>query len=153
MKPTFVLPVSALAAALAAAVLLAACGPQPQAPASPETAASPAASATDSAPTPAVAAQADTAPAAAPATEANAGQVIFNRNCSICHATGTAGAPKPGDKADWEPRLAQGMDVLYKHAIEGFTGSKGVMPARGGAGNLTDDEIKATVDYMLSVGG
>jgi cytochrome c5 len=44
------------------------------------------------------------------------------------------------------------MEVLYKHAIEGFTGSKGVMPPRGGAGNLGDDEIKATVDYMLSVG-
>lgn len=145
MKPTFVLPVSALV------VLLAACGPQPQAPASP--AASPAASATDAAPAPTVAAPADAATAAAPATEANAGQVTFNRNCSICHATGTAGAPKPGDKADWEPRLAQGVDVLYKHAIEGFTGSKGVMPARGGAGNLSDDEIKATVDYMLSVGG
>lgn len=148
MKPTFVLPVSALV------VLLAACGPQPQAPASPAAAASPAASATDAAPTATVAAQADAGTAAAaPATEANAGQVTFNRNCSICHATGTAGAPKPGDKADWEPRRAQGVDVLYKHALEGFTGSKGVMPARGGAGNLTDDEIKATVDYMLSVGG
>jgi cytochrome c5 len=150
MKLTFVLPVSAFAVA----VLLAACGPQPQAPASPETPVSLAASATDTAPTPTVAAQADAATAAAaPAAEANAGQVTFNRNCSICHATGTAGAPKPGDKADWEPRLAQGVDVLYKHAIEGFTGSKGVMPARGGAGNLSDDEIKATVDYMLSVGG
>lgn len=148
MKPTSVLPVSALV------LLLAACGPQPQAPASPTAAASPAPSATDAAPAATVAAQADAATAAAaPATEANTGQVTFNRNCSICHATGTAGAPKPGDKADWEPRLAQGVDVLYKHAIEGFTGSKGVMPARGGAGNLTDDEIKATVDYMLSVGG
>lgn len=144
MKPTFFLPVSTLV------VLLAACGPQPQAPASPETAAS----ATDAAPAAPAAAQADAATAAAaPATAANAGQATFNRNCSICHATGTAGAPKPGDKADWEPRLAQGVDVLYKHAIEGFTGSKGVMPARGGAGNLGDDEIKATVDYMLSVGG
>lgn len=146
MKPTFVLPVSALV------VLLAACGPQPQAPASPEAAASPAASATDTAPAAAVAAQADAA-APAPATEANAGQTTYNRSCSICHATGTAGAPKPGDKADWEPRLAQGVDVLYKHAIEGFTGSKGVMPPRGGAGNLGDDEIKVAVDYMLSVGG
>jgi cytochrome c5 len=41
-------------------------------------------------------------------------------------------APKPGDKADWGPRIAQGKDTLYKHAIEGFNGAKGAMPARGG---------------------
>lgn len=145
MKPTFALPVSALA------LLLAACGPQPQAPASPE---APAATAADTAPSAPVAAQAEAATeAAATAAATHDGQAIYNRSCSICHATGTAGAPKPGDKADWDPRLAQGVDVLYKHALEGFSGSKGVMPPRGGAGNLSDEEVKATVDFMLSVGG
>ena len=61
-----------------------------------------------------------------------------------------AGAPKPGDKADWAPRIAQGKDTLYKHAIEGFTGAKGLMPARG-ASTLTDDEVKTTVDYMVGL--
>jgi cytochrome c5 len=67
----------------------------------------------------------------------------------MCHAAAVAGSPKPGDKADWGPRIAQGRDVLYKHAIEGFTGAKGMMPPRGGASTLTDDEVKAAVDYMV----
>lgn len=66
----------------------------------------------------------------------------------MCHAAGVAGAPKPGDKADWGPRIAQGKDVLYKHALEGFNGAKGSMPARGGAPSLSDDDIKAAVDFM-----
>ncbi|MEZ5562026.1 MAG: c-type cytochrome [Gammaproteobacteria bacterium] len=139
MKLTSVLPVTALA------VLLSACGPQ--APASPESAASAAADTTVSAPAATVAANADAA------AETASGKAIYSRSCSICHATGTAGAPKPGDIADWEPRLAQGMDVLYKHAIEGFSGSKGVMPARGGAANLSDEEVKASVDFMLGTTG
>ena len=62
-----------------------------------------------------------------------------------------AGAPKLDDKADWDPRIAQGTETLYKHAIEGFTGAKGVMPPRGGAANLSDDELKAAVDHMVAV--
>jgi cytochrome c5 len=56
--------------------------------------------------------------------------------------------PSRATRADWAPRIAQGKDILYKHAMEGFTGSKGVMPARGGSTTLTDDEVKAAVDYM-----
>jgi cytochrome c5 len=78
------------------------------------------------------------------------GKSVFSKTCSLCHAVGAAGAPKPGDHADWGPRIAQGMDVLYKHALEGFTGAKGVMPARGGAATLSDDEVKAAVDYMVA---
>ncbi|MBS0316947.1 MAG: cytochrome c5 family protein, partial [Proteobacteria bacterium] len=51
--------------------------------------------------------------------------------------------------ADWGPRIAQGKDVLYKHALEGFTGAKGTMPARGANPSLTDDEVKAAVNYMV----
>lgn len=89
--------------------------------------------------------------AAAPAASDNTiGKGIYNKTCALCHAAGVAGAPKPGDAAEWEPRIAQGMDVVYKHAIEGFTGAKGMMPARGGAAALTDDEVKAAVDFMVS---
>lgn len=77
------------------------------------------------------------------------GKKVFGNVCSMCHASGAAGSPKPGDKADWGPRIAQGMDVLYKHALEGFTGKKGQMPARGGSTTLKDDEVKAAVNYMV----
>src|SRR3989344_5392924 len=70
------------------------------------------------------------------------------RRSDLGHTAGGAGAPKPGDKADWGPRIAQGKDTMYKHAIEGFTGAKGMMPAKGGSANLTDAEVKAAVDYM-----
>ncbi|MBC3869941.1 c-type cytochrome [Undibacterium oligocarboniphilum] len=101
--------------------------------------------ATESASTPPVAA----APAAAAPAENKVGKTVFGNTCSMCHAAGVAGAPKPGDKADWGPRIAQGMDTLYKHAMEGFNGAKGQMPARGGAPALTDDEVKAGVNYMV----
>lgn len=99
---------------------------------------------------PATAAPAVVAPAAEPVVAENTkGKSVFNGTCAMCHGVGAAGAPKPGDKADWGPRIAQGMDVLYKHAIEGFTGAKGVMPARGGAATLPDDDVKAAVNYMV----
>lgn len=83
-----------------------------------------------------------------PVVENTVGKSVFGRVCSMCHAVGAGGAPKPGDKADWGPRIAQGNDVLYKHALEGFTGTKGQMPARGANAALTDDEVKAAVNYM-----
>ena len=68
----------------------------------------------------------------------------------MCHQTGVAGAPKLGDKADWGPRIAQGQDVLYKHAIEGFNGNKGAMPAKGGSPSLSDEEMKLAVDFIVA---
>jgi len=102
------------------------------------------------APAPAAAPAPAPAPAAAPApvAENTVGKSVYGKTCALCHAAGVAGAPKPGDKADWGPRIAQGKDTLYKHAIEGFTGAKGMMPARGGGTTLTDDEVKAAVDFM-----
>lgn len=89
--------------------------------------------------------------AAAPVAAANAaGESTYKKVCALCHASGVAGAPIPGNKDDWAPRVAQGKDVLYKHSIEGYTGAKGMMPARGGNPNLSDDDMKAAVDYMLS---
>lgn len=126
-----------LAAALAATLLVAACGDKKAADAPAPAPVAPAA-----APAP--------APAPAPAAENTAGKTVFGKTCAMCHAAGVAGAPKPGDKADWGPRIAQGKDTLYKHALEGFTGSKGMMPARGGAATLSDDDVKAAVDYMVA---
>ena len=86
--------------------------------------------------------------APSPTADNPVGKSVFGKTCALCHAAGVAGAPKPGDKADWGPRIAQGKEVLYKHALEGFTGAKGMMPARGAGASLTDDEVKAAVDYM-----
>ena len=99
-------------------------------------------------PAPAAAPAPVAAPATAPVAENTVGKSVFGKVCAMCHAVGAAGAPKPGDKADWGPRIAQGNDVLYKHALEGFTGAKGQMPARGANATLTDDEVKAAVNYM-----
>ncbi|MDP2029085.1 MAG: c-type cytochrome [Thiobacillus sp.] len=88
------------------------------------------------------------APAEPVVAENALGKKVFGNVCSMCHDAGAAGAPKPGDKADWGPRIAQGKGMLYKHAIEGYTGAKGVMPARGGSTTLSDDDVKAAVDFM-----
>lgn len=90
------------------------------------------------------------APTPAPAAENALGKSVYGKTCALCHGAGVAGAPKPGDKADWGPRIAQGDATLYKHAIEGYTGSKGLMPARGGGASLSDDEVKAAVDFMVA---
>ena len=105
-------------------------------------------------PVPAAPAEA-AAPAAAEAPKAEAtasidGKSVYNKTCSMCHAAGVAGAPKPGDKENWAPRIAQGTETMYKHSIEGYTGNSGMMPARGGNPKLTDDEMKAAVDFMVA---
>ena len=124
---------------LGASLALAACGQKADAPAPAAPAAAPAA------PAPAA------APAAAPVAENAIGKKVYGAVCSMCHAAGVGGAPKPGDKADWGPRIAQGKDTLYKHALEGFTGAKGMMPARGGNSKMADDDVKAAVDYMVGL--
>jgi len=84
------------------------------------------------------------------AATADAGKQTYDGLCFSCHGTGLPMVPQFGDKAAWEPRVAQGMDVLYTHAIGGFTGTSGMpMPAKGGNPALTDDQVKAAVDYMV----
>jgi cytochrome c5 len=77
------------------------------------------------------------------------GKTIYDNVCHACHTSGVAGAPKVGDKADWGARLAQGEATLDKHAIEGFTGKTGVMPARGGNPALSDEQVKAAVAWIM----
>lgn len=101
----------------------------------------------------AAAAAAAVAPAAGDAAagaDLALGQSVYEGKCKACHATGAAGSPKLDDKANWAPRIAQGMDTLVKHAIEGFKGTVGYMPPKGGFATLTDDEVKAAVAYMVS---
>ena len=77
------------------------------------------------------------------------GSVIFNNLCTGCHTSGAGGAPKLVASA-WSGRVAQGKDTLYTHAIEGYTGPDGgIMPAKGGNPALTDEQVRASVDWML----
>ena len=76
----------------------------------------------------------------------------YENTCTACHGFGVTGAPKLGDKESWAPRIAQGINTLYRHAIDGFTGEYGVMPMKGGFTNLSDEHIKAIVDYMVAAG-
>jgi cytochrome c5 len=78
------------------------------------------------------------------------GKTIFGNLCKTCHENAATGAPLLTDKAGWAPRLAQGADTLFTHAINGFTGAKGMMPAKGGNASLTDAQVKATVQWMIA---
>ena len=97
----------------------------------------------------AASAAATTTTATATQVSADAGEKLFGSVCTTCHTAGLMGAPKLADKAAWAPRIAQGKDTLYKHAISGYQGKSGVMPAKGGS-QASDDEVKAAVDYMVS---
>lgn len=71
--------------------------------------------------------------------------------CHLCHASGLAGAPRAGDKAAWAPRIAQGKATLYEHAIKGFNGKTGAMPAKGGLTNVSDELVKQAVDHLIAL--
>lgn len=150
-KQTF-LPILILAAAAA----LAGCGdktppPEPKVAVADATpVAAPAAM-----PAPEVAAAPVAAPAAAPAAAAPAaagganlanGEKIYSATCLACHGAGVLGAPKFGDKAAWQPRIAKGIDTLHQNALAGLQ----MMPAKGGNAALSDQDVKDAVDYMVS---
>ena len=87
---------------------------------------------------------------AAPAGKVD-GEKVYKALCFSCHDMGIAGAPKLGDKTEWDPRIAKGMDALYTSALKGKNDVPGkVMPAKGGNPALSDDEVKASVDFMVS---
>ncbi|MGZ3181244.1 MAG: c-type cytochrome [Telluria sp.] len=73
------------------------------------------------------------------------GEKVFTATCASCHGAGVLGAPKLADKTAWGPRIKQGKDTLYSHALNGFK----MMPARGGNPALKDAEVKAAIDYMV----
>jgi cytochrome c5 len=100
---------------------------------------------------PIVAAAIPAAASAASTTKSAGGEGTYKVSCATCHSAGIAGAPKSGDKAAWAPRIAQGKETLYKHAIGGFQGKGGVMPAKGGNTSLSDADVKSAVDYMIAL--
>jgi len=79
------------------------------------------------------------------------GQGLFEQTCSACHGAGIAGAPKAGDKAAWAHHLAKGLPTLYDHALHGFTGTTGTMPAKGGRTDAPDALVERAVNYMVSL--
>ena len=85
-----------------------------------------------------------------PVATAMSGPQVYNSACLACHGAGIGGAPVVGDSAQWVERIAQGSDTLTAHAIQGYSGSAGYMPPKGGRMDLSDAEIEAAVDYMVS---
>ncbi len=79
------------------------------------------------------------------------GKGHYQSSCSLCHDNGVGGAPVTGNVAHWATRVGKGTETLYSHAINGFKGDAGIMPGRGGFIQLSDDDVKAAVDYMLEV--
>jgi cytochrome c5 len=77
------------------------------------------------------------------------GKAVYEAVCISCHGSGLAGSPKFSDVAAWAPRIGQGFDTLVKHAVGGFK----AMPAKGGATDLTDDEVKRGVAFMANAAG
>jgi cytochrome c5 len=93
---------------------------------------------------------ADTVSEPEPVAAALSGPQVYNSACLACHGAGIGGAPMLGDAEAWTARIAQGTDVLKDHAINGYQGSVGFMPAKGGRTDLSDEEVASAVDYMVS---
>ena len=78
-----------------------------------------------------------------------AGKGIYAAECASCHNEGEEGAPALTKAKEWSKREAKGMEILFDHAINGFDGADGEMPARGGTPTLTDEEVKNAVAFMI----
>ena len=79
------------------------------------------------------------------------GPQVYNTACLACHATGAGGAPIVGNVDQWTDRIAQGTDTLYDHAINGFDGDAATpMLPKGGRADLSDQEVRDAVDYMIA---
>jgi cytochrome c len=81
--------------------------------------------------------------------KAVAGEAVYQAACLVCHGSGLAGAPKTGDVAVWAERMTKGIDVLISHALYGYNGDAGVMPAKGGRMDLSDEQVTNAVHFMV----
>jgi len=122
------------------------CGKEATPPAA--TAVTPPPAATAVTPPPATTAVTPPAAAASSAGAQALDEGAYKKTCAACHDQGVAGAPKLGDKAAWEPRIKQGLDTLYTVGLKGKPGTG--MVAKGGNASLSDADVKAAVDYMVS---
>lgn len=77
------------------------------------------------------------------------GALIYEQNCMACHGEGVAGAPRVGEAEAWKERLPKGINAMVTIVIEGVQGYSGAMPPRGGNPDLSDEQIRAAVQYML----
>lgn len=94
-------------------------------------------------------ASSDDSSAAANGEDLLKGKEVYDSACFICHTPGAAGAPKHGDPESWDDRLAQGMGILNDHAIKGYMGKAGLMPPKGGRVDLSDEDVRAAVAFMV----
>lgn len=85
-------------------------------------------------------------PAIADAADAADGKAVYVQICRACHATGVAGAPVMGDREAWAARLSAGPEALLQSALRG----KGGMPPKGGNPGLSDEQVRAAMEYMIS---
>ncbi len=70
----------------------------------------------------------------------------YESSCAVCHGNAGMGAPVVGDKKAWAAVVGKGMDTVYANAINGTDGG---MPPKGGT-DMSDDKLKAVVDYMIN---
>jgi cytochrome c5 len=82
---------------------------------------------------------------------ADTGEAVVKSRCSLCHEGGAGGAPKIGNRIEWEPRAARGKLALYEVALRGKPNT--AMMPRGGFRDLSADEVMAAVDYMVARAG
>lgn len=101
----------------------------------------------------AAATEAPVAAAAEPVATTLTGPQVYNEACIACHGSGIGGAPALSNAEAWAPRIDKGLDTLAQHAIEGFTGEAGYMPPKGGRLDLSDQEVRDAVEYMVSEAG
>jgi cytochrome c5 len=80
------------------------------------------------------------------------GRAVWMGTCRACHLLGVAGAPAVTDYPNWAPRIAKGMEALYKGPLQGIRGEDGKyrMPPRAGNDRLSDTQIKRAADYMVA---
>lgn len=109
-------------------------------------------SSTDSATTATTSTDNQTTATTSATAAAHPGADIYSGLCTNCHSMPAMATmiPQTGDASVWNARLEQGIEVLYEHAINGFVGELGMMPVRGGNLDLTDQQVKDAVDYMVS---
>lgn len=87
----------------------------------------------------------------APVATTMTGPQVYNSACLACHATGAGGSPIVGNVDQWVDRIAKGADTLYDHAINGFDGDAATpMLPKGGRADLSDQEVRDAVDYMIA---
>ena len=88
-------------------------------------------------------------PESATAPGARTGEQIVRFQCVLCHGAGMAGAPRIGDRKAWEKRLSAGEEALLRSALQG----RGAMPPNGGLADVSPQELRGAIDYMIKSSG